>query len=268
MRQHPLVTALGRHNFAPGDTPADGDCAPLAVLQTKHMAAGMTFLDAKAKAQRQMPKLRRQVARLLRMDAAMATYFALTHEGKPFELVRNLGLREVTVSTAAQLAKYLGRTCEKGARLGDMGGGQVSRGPARPDARPRPAPRPAGGCWFGEVGMRAMAIVLRTPIIVVTALAGDAQDLSTVVYPADGDPHRLVNPSDPRSARRRACQGTAYRTQQRTFKTAADVAFDARALVVMFTPNHYYCTTRLPDHDPDALRDGFLKAGGVIFPLL
>jgi hypothetical protein len=211
--QHPLVKALGRRNFAPSDTPDHGDCAPLAVLQTLFMGDGMSFQAATAKAMLKMPKLRRQVRSLLRDDAAMAIYFAQTYEGKPFPLVRNLLRRRLTVSTANDLAKYLGLTCAEGA-IGEYGGGE--HGPRVLLQRLTSAlarPTPEGGCWFGEVGMRAMALILRRPIVVVTALAGDAHDLSTVVYPADRDPHRLVNPADPRSARRRPSQGTAYRTK-------------------------------------------------------
>ncbi len=109
--------------------------------------------------------------------------------------------------------------------------------------------------------MRAIAIVLRKPIVVVLA---DTRNNTTVIYPPDGKTHLLVNPENPGSARRTPSMNTFYKTVFQRYMTAADVAFERDTIVVMYDPKHYYCTGVLEGHHPHALKAAFQAKGHKI----
>ena len=290
--QHQLAALLGRENFPWSATAANGDCGVAAPLQTLFIERGYSPMEAEAMAKMEMPYLRRTAANLLRPPGPMdSIYRAVQCTGADGQLATNLPMRtnaepKVKIIDQNHLARLLecpageGETCPV-LRLGARGAvSNCSASMLQPIAYDLARPMPhddcshAGGGWVGSVHMRALAVVLCTPIVTLDK----TDNRIMTIYPASPSLHHripeweplkekvplLQDQNDPELSTHIRSSGVGRGTM-----TAFDVAFESGTIVLIHDHGHFYPTRVInrSTHNPEALKTAFRAAGHKIFSL-
>jgi hypothetical protein len=194
------LVLMNRRSFGYHSTKPDGNCGFYAALQTKCLSDGSTLDQATRFADENMPWLRQQVAALIRSEQDMLQYMEL------HTLITNHG-RSHRTGEPEEIASAIEKPFRDGKcvemvtiMLCSYYLEQVSVHPLVYARHTYLFSKCAGGCYVMDLGIRAMAAVLRRDIVVLVLSSSSFKDrppdqwsLLCYLYPASLKRHEVIN---------------------------------------------------------------------------